>query len=84
MIFNFLIFFILWKVRKSMKVDGHLFLLYVVLYSAIRVFVEHFRADQLTVFGNVSAVQIMGVMETILGFFLMPILKRKKFLKRTL
>jgi len=84
MIFNFLIFFILWKVRKSMKVDGHLFLLYVVLYSAIRVFVEHFRADQLTVFGNVSAAQIMGVMGIILGFFLMPILKRKKFLKRAL
>ena len=57
--------------------DGHLFLLYVVLYSAIGIFVEHFRADQLTVFGNVSAAQIMGVMEIILGFLLAPILKRK-------
>ena len=84
MIFSFLIFFILWKARKSMKVDGHLFLLYVVLYSAIRIFVEHFRADQLTVFGNRSAAQIMGVMGIILGFLLMPILKRKKFFKRPL
>ena len=67
-----------------MKVDGHLFLLYVVLYSAIRIFVEHFRADQLTVFGNLSAAQIMGVMGIILGFLLMPILKRKKFFKRPL
>ena len=84
MMFNFLIFFILWKVRKSMKVDGHLFLLYVVLYSAIRIFVEHFRADQLTFFGNVSAAQIIGVIGIIFAFLLMPLLQRKKFFKRPL
>jgi len=67
-----------------MKVDGHLFLLYVVLYSAIRIFVEHFRADQLTFFGNLSAAQIIGVMGIIIAFLLMPILKRKNLLKRPL
>ena len=42
MIFNLIIFGIVWKMRNKMKVDGHLFLLYVILYSVTRIFVEHF------------------------------------------
>jgi phosphatidylglycerol:prolipoprotein diacylglycerol transferase len=78
MVLNFIIFGILWKIRKDIKVDGHLFLLYVVLYSMIRIFVEHFRADRLTYFGNLSAAQSIGIIGIILGLSLMFALKRKK------
>lgn len=77
MLFNFIIFGILWKLRKNMKVDGHLFLLYVIFYSAIRIFVEYFRADKLTYLGDFSAAQSIGIMGIILSFILMFVLKRK-------
>ncbi len=76
MLFNFIIFGILWKLRKSMKVDGHLFLLYVILYSAIRIFVEYFRADKLTYLGDFSAAQSIGIIGIVLSFILMLVLKR--------
>jgi phosphatidylglycerol:prolipoprotein diacylglycerol transferase len=78
MIFNFIIFAILWKVRKKVKVEGHLFLLYVGLYSAIRIFVEQFRADKLIYGGNISAAQSIGIIGIILSVSLMLALNRKK------
>jgi len=78
MVFNLIIFGILWKVRKNMKADGHLLLLYMILYSVIRIFVEYFRADKLTYFGNISAAQSIGIIGIILGFSLMLALKREK------
>jgi prolipoprotein diacylglyceryltransferase len=78
MIFNFIIFAILWKVRKKVKVEGHIFLLYVSLYSAIRVFVEYFRADKLTYLGNISAAQSIAIIGIILSVSLMLALNRKK------
>lgn len=61
MIFNILILLILLKLRKILKTDGYLFLTYVILYSMIRIFVEHFRADRLVYFGNISAAQSISV-----------------------
>ncbi len=58
--FNLIIFGVLWKLRKKNFFDGFLFLLYVMLYSSIRIFVENFRADQLTYGGGISAAQTMG------------------------
>jgi phosphatidylglycerol:prolipoprotein diacylglycerol transferase len=78
MIFNFIIFGFLWKVRKKVKVDGHLFLLYVMLYSLIRIFVEHFRADKLIYFGDLSVAQSIGIVGIVVGFMLTLALKRKK------
>ncbi len=78
MVFNLIIFGILWKVRKNMKADGYLFLLYVMLYSVIRIFVEHFRADKLIYWENISAAQSIGIIGIILGFGLMLALKREK------
>jgi phosphatidylglycerol:prolipoprotein diacylglycerol transferase len=77
MVFNFIIFGILWKLRKKVKMDGHLFLLYVMLYSLIRIFIEHFRADKLVYFGDVSAAQSIGIVGIILAFIFMLALKRK-------
>ncbi len=78
MILNLIIFGILWKVRKKMKTHGHLFLLYVMLYSIIRVFVEHFRADKLTYLSQISAAQSIGVIGIVLSLILMFALNRKK------
>lgn len=58
--FNVIIFFVLWRLRKKNFFDGFLFLLYVILYSSIRIFVENFRADQLTYGGEISAAQTAG------------------------
>jgi phosphatidylglycerol:prolipoprotein diacylglycerol transferase len=77
LIFNLIIFGIVWKMRNKIKVDGHLFLLYVILYSITRIFVEHFRADKLIYFGNISAAQSIGIIGIILSFILMAVLKRK-------
>jgi phosphatidylglycerol:prolipoprotein diacylglycerol transferase len=78
MILNLIIFSILWKLRKKMKTGGHLFLLYVMLYSIIRIFVEHFRADKLTYLSQFSAAQTIGVIGIVLGLILMFALKREK------
>ena len=78
MIFNLIIFTVLWKLRKSVKVDGYLTSLYVILYSFIRIFVEYFRADKLTYLGNISAAQSIGVIGIILSVVLLFTLKKKK------
>lgn len=77
MIFNLIIFGILWKTRKAIKTQGNLFILYVMLYSATRIFVEHFRADKLIYFGNISAAQSIGIIGIVLGLIFMWALKRK-------
>lgn len=80
MILNLIIFGILWKVRKKISGDGYLFLLYVILYSAARIFVENFRADKLIYGGTVSAAQSIGVIGIVLGLSLTLtlFLKRKR------
>jgi prolipoprotein diacylglyceryltransferase len=77
MILNLIIFGILWGLRKKLKINGYLFLLYVILYSAARIFVEHFRADRLTYLGNFSAAQTIGVIGIVLGVTAMFFLKKK-------
>jgi phosphatidylglycerol:prolipoprotein diacylglycerol transferase len=77
MVLNLIIFGVLWRLRKKLKINGHLFLLYVVMYLAIRIFVEHFRADKLTYLGNFSAAQTIGVIGIVLGITSMFYLKKK-------
>lgn len=78
MILNLIIFGILWKFRKRIKIDGHLFFLYVILYSIIRIFVEHFRADKLTYLSQISAAQSIGILGIVLGISFMLCFKGKK------
>ena len=78
MAFNILIFGILWILRKRFRKDGQLFLLYVILYSSIRIVVEHFRADKLTFLGNISAAQSIGIIGFVIGVVLISILQKKK------
>ena len=78
MVLNFFIFGILWKMRTKLKLNGQLFLTYVILYSAARILVEHFRADRLTYLGNISTAQSIGIIGIFLGVILMIGLKRKE------
>jgi phosphatidylglycerol:prolipoprotein diacylglycerol transferase len=77
MILNLIIFTILWKIRRNMKINGQLFLVYMILYSAGRILVEHFRADKLTYLGNISAAQSIGTIGILSGIILIIGLKRK-------
>jgi phosphatidylglycerol:prolipoprotein diacylglycerol transferase len=75
--FNLLIFLILWKLRKRQFFDGFLFLLYVLLYFSIRIFIEYFRADRLTFFGDISAAQAIGVIGIVLSLAFMLVMSRE-------
>lgn len=78
MILNLLIFGVLWKLRKKNFFDGFIFLLYVVLYSSIRVFVENFRADKLTYFGNISTAQTLGIAAIAVSIAIILVLNRRE------
>jgi len=77
LIFSLIIFTVLWKLRKTMKIDGYLTGLYVILYSSIRIFVEVFRADRLTYLGNISAAQSIGVIGITFSLILFIFLKKR-------
>jgi phosphatidylglycerol:prolipoprotein diacylglycerol transferase len=77
MILNLIIFGILWKIRKRLKINGQLFVIYMILYSTGRILVEHFRADKLTYFGNLSTAQSFGIIGIFLGVILMIGLKKR-------
>jgi phosphatidylglycerol:prolipoprotein diacylglycerol transferase len=78
MILNLIIFGILWKTRTKLKLDGQLFLIYVILYSGARIFVEHFRADKLMYLGNISTAQSIGILGILMGIILIINLHRKR------
>jgi phosphatidylglycerol:prolipoprotein diacylglycerol transferase len=80
MVFNLIIFGVLWNFRKRIKTRGNLFLLYVVLYSAGRIIVEYFRADKLTFWNNVSAAQSIGVAGIAAALAIMLFLNKKSSL----
>jgi phosphatidylglycerol:prolipoprotein diacylglycerol transferase len=80
MVFNLIIFGVLWNFRKRIKTRGNLFLLYVMLYSAGRIIVEYFRADKLTFWNNVSAAQSIGVAGIAAALAIMLFLNKKSSL----
>ncbi|MFC1624434.1 prolipoprotein diacylglyceryl transferase [Candidatus Omnitrophota bacterium] len=49
---NIIGFFILWSMRRRIKFDGGLFLLYLMIYSCIRVAVSSLRGDELYIWGT--------------------------------
>jgi phosphatidylglycerol---prolipoprotein diacylglyceryl transferase len=60
---NLMIFWVLWFLRKRLRIDGQLFWIYVFLYAAARFFLEFFRGDFRGefVFGILSPAQALGV-----------------------
>jgi phosphatidylglycerol:prolipoprotein diacylglycerol transferase len=47
LILDFIGFLVLWGLRKKIRFEGGLFLLYLMVYSVIRIIVSQFRADNL-------------------------------------
>ena len=66
------------RLYNKVKKDGYLFFLYVMLYSIIRIFVEHFRADKLTCLSHISAAQSIGILGIVLSISFMLYIKGRK------
>jgi len=76
---NLGIFSILWFVlRKGGRKDGFVFASYIVMYSASRLFVEHFRADSLML-GPLRAAQLVSVL---LALTVLGVIFKKRLWKR--
>ncbi|MFS8541930.1 MAG: prolipoprotein diacylglyceryl transferase [Tissierellales bacterium] len=64
---DFLIFlFLIWYRKKKVKISGEVFLLYIVLYSTVRFFVEGLRIDSLML-GPIRVAQLVSVVSIIIG-----------------
>ncbi|MTI66568.1 MAG: prolipoprotein diacylglyceryl transferase [Firmicutes bacterium] len=75
-LWNFLVFiFLLWYRKNKVKVKGEVFLLYLILYSTARFFIEGLRTDSL-MFGGFRVAQLISI-AIIIGSILLFSLKRK-------
>lgn len=75
--FNLFLFLFLWGRRKKGKYDGHLFLLYLILYSGGRFLVEIFRGDSLYVWDTpLKAAQVMGILTIIVSMLVIKFFNR--------
>lgn len=69
-IWNFTVFlFLVWYTRKKVKADGEVFLLYVMLYSLARFFIEGLRTDSL-MFGGIRVAQLISLLAIVIGAIL--------------
>ncbi|NLY78132.1 MAG: prolipoprotein diacylglyceryl transferase [Tissierellia bacterium] len=74
---NLLVFlFLIWYRKKKVKVTGEVFLLYIVLYSAVRYFVEGLRIDSLML-GPIRVAQLISVLSIVIGLIYFFIRRRK-------
>lgn len=74
---NYLVFFILWRKRKSIQYDGQIFVWYIILFSINRGVVEIFRINP-SVIGWFSISHLLSLLFIIGGFALMFFAKKKK------
>ncbi len=75
-IWNFGAFiFLIWYSRNKQKIKGEIFLLYIALYSFIRLFVEGLRTDSLML-GPIRVAQLMSLIGIVVASFLFY--KRRK------
>lgn len=55
-------FFILWSLRQKIKFNGGLFLVYLMMYSVIRIMLSSLRGDSLYIWGsNIKIAQVISV-----------------------
>ncbi len=74
---NFLVFlFLYWYSRNKQKLKGEVFLLYIILYSFIRFFIEGLRTDSLML-GSIRMAQFISIVGILIGASLF-IIRRKK------
>lgn len=76
-IWNVLVFFfLLWYSRKKAKADGEVFLLYLILYSVARFFIEGLRTDSLML-GSFRVAQLVSLTVIIIGTIIFRNLRKK-------
>ncbi|MBA1333677.1 MAG: Prolipoprotein diacylglyceryl transferase [Firmicutes bacterium] len=80
-LWNMGVFFVLLWFRKRKKVEGEVFLLYVILYSVGRFFIEGLRIDSLMI-GSLRMAQVVSLAAVALGAALI-VYRRKKNIKKT-
>lgn len=77
------IFLILWKLRKRKTFNGFLFLLYMILYSVIRFFIEALRADSLYIgTTSIRTAQAISIAIIIASVLIMYGLRKKEDKKK--
>lgn len=79
-IWNFLVFIFLMWYRKRAKVEGEVFLLYIILYSLARGLIEGLRTDSL-MWGNFRVAQLVSLATIIVGLILLWIIRKNKIRK---
>lgn len=79
MALNLIIFFILSGIYKKRKFDGHVFLLWVALYSIARFFQEFFRFDVSSdvIFGMVTVAQLASFFFALIAFVIIAEIKKR-------
>lgn len=76
-LWNFAIFiFLLWYGRKRKKADGEVFLLYMILYSMGRFFIEGLRTDSL-MFMEIRVAQLISILGIIIGITLFRYFRKR-------
>ena len=76
-IWNFLVFFFLLWYDSKKRFDGELLLLYAILYSVIRFFIEGLRVDSLML-GSFRVAQLISVIIILVCISLMNFLKKRE------
>ena len=64
------VFVVIWFIRKDSLLPGFLFLAWLVMASASRLFLEAFRGDSVVVAGGVREVQLIALTAILLGLLL--------------
>lgn len=75
-ILNYIVFFILWRLRKKTKYDGQLFFLYVILFALNRGIVEFFRINPL-ISGWFSVSHLLSLLFIAVTLISMHFVKKK-------
>lgn len=72
---NLAIFVLLWSIRRKKRPDGYLFLLYTIMYSALRFAVEFFRSECVSLGSSgLTWAHVMAIGTIIFGLICMRIL----------
>ncbi|MGE4283537.1 MAG: prolipoprotein diacylglyceryl transferase [Clostridia bacterium] len=77
-ILDYLVFLIVWRMRKSVKYDGQIFLWYVILFSVNRGIVELFRVNPLVI-GWFSIAHLLSLLFIIGTLIVMYFIKKNVF-----
>lgn len=76
-ILDFLIFIILLSLFKKMsKTPGKITCLYLILYSLVRIFVEHFRVDSVLYIGGIPIAQLVSILLILFALILFLFIKK--------